>query len=116
VDPPHRQPPAEIPPPDDDMFAGITDPAARRSAELRLEADLEVLRSFRYVSGPPLPAPIVVLGGTDDKQPTDLSGWARHTRAGYELRLVRGGHFYHRTNREATHTIIRDALRRFTPD
>ncbi|GGS84057.1 hypothetical protein GCM10010156_48410 [Planobispora rosea] len=61
-----------------------------------LRADFAWIKRYRYVPGPPLEVPVVAFAGLDDGEvpPGDMLGWARHTRAGFGLRTLRGGHFF----------------------
>jgi surfactin synthase thioesterase subunit len=75
---------------------------AARYPEMRAELlpvlrrDLELLRTYRYRPGPPLPCPITVLRGAEDPM-LDAGGarrWSRHTESVFASRTVPGGHFF----------------------
>ncbi|GIH80214.1 hypothetical protein Plo01_66430 [Planobispora longispora] len=107
--PPDRRVPlaaaADLP---DDAFVDQLIRRAGAPAELRdlpelrelllpvLRADFAWIKSYRYAPGPPLEIPVVAFAGLDDGEvpPADMLGWARHTRAGFGLRTLRGGHFF----------------------
>ncbi|MBG0830306.1 thioesterase [Planomonospora sp. ID67723] len=61
-----------------------------------LRADFTWIKRYRYAPEPPLDVPVVAFAGLDDGEvpPGDMLGWARHTRAGFALRTLRGGHFF----------------------
>lgn len=61
-----------------------------------LRADFACFENYRYLQGPPLRVPIVVLGGDSDPLiSTDLlARWDQHTSSETTLRLFPGGHFY----------------------
>ncbi|WP_158277745.1 thioesterase II family protein [Pseudosporangium ferrugineum] len=115
LDPPHLQPPRRLPP------ARVTERMIQRLPGQQLgpdclKADLNVLRSYVHTPSPPLPGPIVVLGGTDDDQPEDLGAWSGYGRGPAEIRLFPGGHHYHREHHDDLHPYLLDALRRHRPD
>ncbi|MFF8993939.1 thioesterase II family protein [Streptomyces sp. NPDC014983] len=71
------------------------------SAELRelaaaaLRADYRVLETYAWQAGEPLPVPLTVFGGEDDRITADeLAAWDEHTSAGTAVRRFPGGHFY----------------------
>lgn len=71
------------------------------SAELRalaagaLRADYRVLETYTWQAGEPLPVPLTVFGGEDDRITADeLAAWDEHTSAGTDVRRFPGGHFY----------------------
>ena len=61
-----------------------------------LRADLAANESYRPARHSVLDAPITVLGGKDDAgvPVVHLVGWAAHTRGGFSLELLPGGHFF----------------------
>ncbi|WP_369392699.1 thioesterase II family protein [Streptomyces sp. CG1] len=71
------------------------------SAELRqmaagaLRADYRILETYVWDAGDPLPVPLTVFGGEDDRITADeLEAWGEHTSAGASVRRFPGGHFY----------------------
>ncbi len=61
-----------------------------------LRADFTVDETYEYRPGQPLPVPITAFCGTEDPEatPGEMEGWKRHTTAEFDLRLMRGGHFF----------------------
>jgi medium-chain acyl-[acyl-carrier-protein] hydrolase len=63
----------------------------------------DVLASERYVHAeePPLPCPITAFGGLTDPTVTreELTAWRHQTAAGFEVRMLPGGHFFLETER-----------------
>jgi surfactin synthase thioesterase subunit len=61
-----------------------------------LRADLALCQSYWDVPRRPLPVPITAFGASDEPEITAevLAGWAERTRAGFQLRIMPGGHDY----------------------
>ncbi|MEH3117454.1 MAG: alpha/beta fold hydrolase [Methylorubrum populi] len=60
-----------------------------------LRADFLTCGAYVYRRRPPLPCPIVALGGLhDDVSRHDLEAWGRETCAGFDLAMFAGGHFF----------------------
>jgi surfactin synthase thioesterase subunit/glycosyltransferase involved in cell wall biosynthesis len=61
-----------------------------------LTADTRVYRNYVYQEGPPLPIPILAVGGESDPQVdrTHLDSWRHHTSARFGFQQFPGGHFY----------------------
>lgn len=61
-----------------------------------LRADLTLVETYPCTTPPPLPCPLVALGGVDDPcvSPSELQAWHRLTRADFALHRFPGGHFY----------------------
>jgi surfactin synthase thioesterase subunit len=84
-----------------ERYGGIP-PAVRDNPELQelllpaLRADFQMIETYRYAEAPPLDAPLLVLGGTDDPavSASDLSDWRRYTTQRCNVRLLPGGHFF----------------------
>jgi len=76
-------------------------------------ADYKAIETYRYLPGPPLDCPITVLVGESDPKATldEVSAWASHTTAGFDLRVFPGGHFYLDAHQQAVADIIDAALR-----
>lgn len=74
----------------------LHDPRLLRTVLPRLRADLEVADSYEPALEAALPFPIhAYAGDADDLAPPDKArGWARHTSAGFGLRVLSGGHFF----------------------
>jgi medium-chain acyl-[acyl-carrier-protein] hydrolase len=62
-----------------------------------IRADFAVTETYVHAEEPPLPLPLVVLGGRDDPfvSVADLEGWGDHTSADHQQLLFEGGHFFH---------------------
>lgn len=78
-----------------------------------MRADFCLFETWVCPEEPPLPVPITVLAGDDDATllPGDLEGWERHTTGPFALRRFPGGHFYHRTQRDAVLATILESMR-----
>jgi pyochelin biosynthesis protein PchC len=61
-----------------------------------IRSDYRAAETYRYAPGPPLPVPILGLCGDADPrvEPEHVAGWRAHTDAGFDLRVLPGGHFY----------------------
>jgi medium-chain acyl-[acyl-carrier-protein] hydrolase len=94
---------------DEELLAEVV-AAARR--------DLELLATYRYVEEPPLPLPIVAIGGRDDRlvDPATLPGWRRHSGPGFSLRLFPGGHMFIDSAGAEVRRLIGAQLRREAVD
>ena len=87
-------------------YNGIPD-AVLRDRELLtlflpiLRADIAVMESHVWRAGEPLDCPIAVYGGLqDDRAPqADLAAWAPHTTRPVEVKMFKGGHFFHQSAR-----------------
>lgn len=68
-----------------------------------LRSDFQVFDSFRFEPGPPLSAPVSVLGGEQDPDfpPEDLQPWSLESRQFRGVRLFPGGHFFIHAQRSA---------------
>ena len=73
----------------------LSDPEYRRMFLTVLRADLELLTTVTFQTGP-VRAPITVLMGEDDPllRSHDTAGWQRLTLASCATHTLRGGHFY----------------------
>lgn len=97
-------------------FGGFPDELVA-SRELRammagyLRADCQVLETYQWRESEPLPVPITVLGGRDDRVTLDdLRAWQRHTTEPVSVRLFPGGHFYFREQGPAVLRTIADLM------
>ncbi|MFG3510722.1 thioesterase II family protein [Streptomyces sp. NPDC047821] len=61
-----------------------------------LRADYRAVRGYRYRPGPPLDCPVTALTGDRDPRALveEVRAWEHHTRSGFGLRVLPGGHFY----------------------
>ncbi|MEU0442756.1 alpha/beta fold hydrolase [Streptomyces sp. NPDC006186] len=75
-------------------------------------ADFTVKENYRYVPGDPLDVPVTALAATDDPRASvaDTAAWEAHTRAGFTLRTLLGGHFAALEQPDLTHKHIAAAL------
>jgi surfactin synthase thioesterase subunit len=73
-----------------------------------IRADFAVLETYQYREEPPLPVPITVFGGTQDRAVplANLNGWRGHSAVGCRLRLFPGDHFFlHSAAAEVIHAV-----------
>jgi medium-chain acyl-[acyl-carrier-protein] hydrolase len=77
-----------------------------------LRADFTAHETYQYTEEPPLDCPILAIAGADDTlAPTStLEGWRRHTRAGFEAKVLPGNHFFLQTHRPELLTLISHSL------
>ncbi|SNS43185.1 thioesterase II family protein [Actinomadura mexicana] len=77
-----------------------------------LRADYQAIDTYRYVPGPPLPCPIVVLASSDDPMTPidDALAWRAHGAAGGDSHVFTGGHFFLDASTDRITRIIRDRL------
>lgn len=61
-----------------------------------LRADAAVHETYVHRTEEPLDVPITAVGGTDDPKATreGMEAWGAHTRAGFDLRMIAGDHFF----------------------
>ena len=80
-------------------------------------ADFEWLDAYVYREEPPLPVPMTAFAGDRDTAatPDQAAGWRRHTTAGFELRVVSGGHFFPHDRLGEVAGLILAALREVVP-
>lgn len=96
--------------PDDQVIAELrklqgTPEAILENAELMslllpmIRGDFEMLETYRYQPGPPLPIPIATFGGTADTdvRPDELAQWSSHTSSGFTIKFMVGDHFFIKT-------------------
>lgn len=90
----------------------LADPEYRRIFLSVLRADLELLGTVTYLTGP-VRAPITVLVGEDDPllRNHDTRGWQRLTLASCVTHTLRGGHFYLDTQSPDLVRIVYERLR-----
>lgn len=82
-------------------FGGVDDALLAQPALVRLflpviRADLCLHRSHHHAPGEPLACPITAIVADDDPlcRVDDAAAWGEHTRAGFELKVFTGGHFF----------------------
>lgn len=74
-----------------------------------LRADFTVYETYKYEPEPPLDCPISAFAGMQDRLvPAQImTGWEAHTAAGFNLRRLRGDHFFLEVSRnELTGSIL----------
>ncbi|WP_276599100.1 type I polyketide synthase [Nannocystis sp. SCPEA4] len=91
----------------------LHDPAVLRLLIPALRADFELVLDHEPRPEPPLPLPILALGGADDPEVgrDQLAAWIGHTAADFGLRVLPGGHLFFRTHPDATLQALAPALR-----
>jgi len=77
-----------------------------------LRADFRAIETYRWREGPPLRAPLLVLGGESDPDtdPASLQAWAEVTQGGCRSELLPGGHFFLNEQRERVLALLREEL------
>lgn len=70
-------------------------PALKSMLSPILRADFELAETYHYREAPSLNCPITVFGGIHDTvvSPDELAAWRTHTTAGFEVRMLGGGHY-----------------------
>lgn len=61
-----------------------------------MRADFTAYETYRFQAAQPLPTPITAFGGSDDSavKGHTLQEWSMHTQAGFDARILSGGHFF----------------------
>lgn len=82
-----------------------------------LRADFEAVEAYVYRQEPPLDSPIVVFGGSEDREAraAQLREWAEHSRSFFRMHLFQGGHFFLNTSREVVVATLVAALEEALP-
>jgi surfactin synthase thioesterase subunit len=79
-------------------------PRRMRAVVDRLRQDLLVSATYRYPAEGhrPLPCPVHVLHGSDDPlvPAAHAAAWRRHAAGSFSLRVLPGGHFFHKEHKE----------------
>jgi surfactin synthase thioesterase subunit len=77
-----------------------------------LRADFGWIDNYRYTEQPPLPVPIVAVAGSRDRAvPADqMTGWRRHTSAGFVLHKMDGDHFFPQQRGDEVAALIHRTL------
>jgi surfactin synthase thioesterase subunit len=80
-----------------------------------IRADFKLFETYRHEVVPPLPIPIQVLGGADDRYAArhELESWREQTSADFRCRIFPGGHFYFRSQEQQVVDVIAATCRRF---
>lgn len=95
-----------------------TDPAVLADEELlrsvlpAIRADYRAAETYRYLPGPPLTCPIVVLNGTTDPEVTEeeATAWTTHTTSACTFHTYPGGHFYLNDHAAEVIQLIRESV------
>jgi medium-chain acyl-[acyl-carrier-protein] hydrolase len=115
----HHLPDAEFVDAMQSRYGGI--PAAIRAEREMMElfmvpmrADLKAYELYRMEEEAPLAIPITAFSGTEDVAvPSScMEGWAVQTEAGFELKIVPGGHFFAQDGLRAVTECMRERLLR----
>ncbi|MFJ4781626.1 thioesterase II family protein [Streptomyces sp. NPDC088762] len=74
-----------------------------------IRGDYQAVETYRMGPGPALTCPVLALVGDSDPRVDveGVGGWAEHTDAGFELKVLPGGHFYLVHEQEAVLSAIR---------
>lgn len=96
--------------PDDQVIAELrklqgTPEAILQNAEFMsmllpmIRGDFEILETYRYAPGPPVPMPIATFGGTHDTdvRPDELAEWSAYTASEFTIKFLVGDHFFIKT-------------------
>jgi surfactin synthase thioesterase subunit len=77
-----------------------------------VRADLTVIEAYRWTGHQVLDVPVTAICGRDDiwADPRRLDGWGRHTTGRFTTRVVDGGHFLVREQRETVVPIVADDI------
>ncbi|WP_243793860.1 thioesterase II family protein [Saccharopolyspora gloriosae] len=90
-------------------------PRRMRAVADRLRQDLLVSATYRYPAKEhrPLPCPIHVFHGSDDPlvPAAHAAAWNRHAAGPFSLRVMPGGHFFHKEHKELFFGELTRALR-----
>jgi surfactin synthase thioesterase subunit len=86
------------------------DPGLREHALGCFRADYALLAGYRPGPADPLACPITVAAGSEEPWSAWRDGWAVHTLAPIELRIVAGGHFYFRERRDESLEALRASI------
>ncbi|GAA2448376.1 alpha/beta fold hydrolase [Streptomyces pulveraceus] len=79
-----------------------------------LRADYGAVRGYRYRPGPPLDCPVTAFTGDQDPKARveDVQAWVDHTRSGFGLRVLPGGHFFLVEEQDEVLRTVRERLAR----
>jgi medium-chain acyl-[acyl-carrier-protein] hydrolase len=75
-------------------------------------ADAAITETYAHTEEAPLDTPITAIGGLDDAKATrdDVAAWRQHTRAGFAVAMLPGGHFFLQTARATVLATVARAL------
>ena len=91
----------------------LSSPELMQKALPVLRSDFLMCGAYTYRHGRRLPCPIHVLGGLDDDTTHgSLEAWKRETAAGFEIDMVRGGHFFIHSGQDEVLDLISSSLAR----
>jgi medium-chain acyl-[acyl-carrier-protein] hydrolase len=90
----------------------LAQPELLRLLEPALRADLALYELYEHEPEPPLACPITAVGGLRDERVSqhELAQWSRHTDGPFELRIVRGGHFFVEAARDELLELLAERL------
>lgn len=82
-----------------------------------IRADFEVAETYRYLPGPQLSCPMLVLRGTEDAEVTEAGSlaWGELTTGRSRVCAIDGGHFFIDDARDETLTAISEEITRCLP-
>jgi len=123
----HRSEPRTFNLPDEEFIASVrrlngTPDELLEDAETReiflpaLRADFEMVETYEYQSGQPLPCPLTVYGGLQDSDVAieSLRAWEAQTTATCKVRMFDGDHFFiHNSGTNFIQALRSDVLRAF---
>jgi pyochelin biosynthetic protein PchC len=91
----------------------LGDPEILRMVLPAIKGDYHAIETYRYRDGAPLTCPITVLTGDADSRVTaaEAAAWQEHTSAGYDLRVLTGGHFFLAHHQDEINGLLRARLR-----
>lgn len=86
----------------------LDEPDLLELIEPTLRADLRMVETWSYAPAPPLPVPISLFGGLDDRfiAPEELLAWREQTTCRFSLRLLEGDHFVAMSAAEAVTALL----------
>lgn len=78
-----------------------------------LRADFEMVANYRFVAGPLLTSPIVVMAGLSDAQvgTGGVEGWGALTQSTHALHWIEGDHFFIDSQRQSVLDVLRPLVR-----
>jgi medium-chain acyl-[acyl-carrier-protein] hydrolase len=113
----HRLPDREFLTQLQDRYGGVP-PEIWQEAELRelllpiIRADLTVFETYNYQPAPPLPCPIAVFAGLQDRHLAQdgLAAWRDLTKAAFTVQMFAGDHFYVKQRTQPLLHAVRQCL------
>lgn len=78
-----------------------------------VRGDYQAVETYLRTTPARLTCPVLALVGDNDPrvEPDDVRGWADHTTAGFDLKILPGGHFYLLQEQAAVLAAVRERLR-----